>query len=81
MMPDYQVELLFRDITEEDAIRKAIEIQDYLVMSGRTEFETFVMEVIINEDTHGMSCVHHWPEDAKGPFRDIIWTEEEEEGA
>lgn len=78
-MTDYQVELLFRDKTEEEAIRLGTELLDYLVMSGRPEFEMFVMEVFIKEEGHGMECVHHWPEDATGPFRSIVWTGEDDE--
>lgn len=78
-MTDYQVEFLFRDITEEEAIKKAGEIHDFLFLSDpSSEFEMFVMEVYIDEFSHGMNSVHHWPEDAKGPFRDIVWDEDGE---
>lgn len=77
-MTDFQVEVLFRDITEEEAIQKSNELLDYYTMSAaKEEFEIFVMEVYIEDDEHGMRSVHHWPEDAKGPFKDIVWTDEE----
>jgi hypothetical protein len=73
---DYQIEFVFRDLTEDEAEKKAGEIHDFLFMSDpNSEFEQFVMRIHLDDDGDSFRLEHvsHWPEDATGPFNDRVW--------
>jgi hypothetical protein len=78
-MADYQVEIVFRDLTREQAEQKVGELRDFLFLGS--EFEICLMEIFLDHHESGLPSlehVSHWPENATGPFRDIKWDEDDE---